>query len=76
MRTRVVASFNNPAGDHCVDIFAREDGTFGFEEYRRDAEDMSGWFPLNRYSNRIFATDQDAPAQAKASVAWMTPDPF
>ena len=75
MRTRVVASFNSPAGDHCVDIFVREDGTFGFEQYRRDAEDMSGWFPLNRYSSKILATDQDALAQAKASVAWMTPDP-
>jgi len=74
MRTRVVASFNNPVGDHCVDIFVREDGSFGFEEYRRDAEDMSGWFSLNRYSHKIFATDQDALAQAKASVAWMAPD--
>ena len=75
MRTRVVASFNSPAGDHCVDIFVREDGTFGFEEYRRDAEDMSEWFPLNRYANQIFATDRDALARAKASVAWMAPDP-
>jgi hypothetical protein len=69
--TRVIASFNNPAGDHCVDIFVRDDGTFGFEEYRRDPEDMGGWFPLHRYSTRVFATDQDALAQANAAVAWM-----
>jgi hypothetical protein len=50
--TRVVASFNSPAGDHCVDIFLRDDGTFGFEEYRRDPEDMRGWFPLHRYSKQ------------------------
>jgi hypothetical protein len=72
--TRVVASFNNPAGDRCVDIFLRNDGTFGYEEYRRDPEDMKGWFPLHRYSSQVFATDQDALAQAKATVAWMAAD--
>jgi hypothetical protein len=72
--THVVASFDSPAGDHCVDIFVRDDGSFGFEEYRRDPEDMRGWFSLHRYSNQIFATDQDALAQAKATVAWMTGD--
>lgn len=75
MATRVVASFNSPAGDHCVDIFLRDDGTFGFEEYRRDVEDMRGWFPLHRYSKQVFATDQDALARAKAAVAWMSADP-
>ena len=74
MGTRVVASFNSPAGDHCVDIFVRDDGSFGFEEYRRDAEDLSGWFPLNRYSSQVFASDQAALAQAKATVAWMGAD--
>jgi len=72
--TRVVASFNNPTGDHCVDIFARDDGTFGFEEYRRDPEDLRGWFPLHRYVSQVFATDQEALAQAKATVAWMAAD--
>jgi hypothetical protein len=72
--TRVVASFNSPASDHCVDIFVRDDGTFGFEEYRRDPEDMRGWFSLHRYSNQVFATDRDALAQAKATVAWMAAD--
>jgi len=74
MVTRVVASFNSPTGDHCVDIFLRDDGTFGFEEYRRDPEDMRGWFPLHCYSNQVFATDRDALAQAKATVPWMAAD--
>lgn len=74
MATRVVASIDSPGGDHCVDIFVRDDGSFGFEEYRRDSEDMRGWFPLHRYSNQIFATEQAALAQAKAMVAWMAGD--
>jgi hypothetical protein len=70
-KLRVTASFNNSSGDHCVDIFAREDGTFGFEEYRRDPEDLQGWFPLHRYSGQVFATEEDALARVKAAVAWM-----
>ena len=71
MATQVVASFNSPAGDYCVDIFARDDGTFGFEEFRRDAEDMSGWFPLRPHAGQVFATDKAELAHAEASVAWM-----
>lgn len=74
VRARVVASFDSPAGDHCVDIFLRDDGSFGYEEYRRDAEDLRGWFPLHRYASQVFATEQAALAQAKATVAWMAPD--
>lgn len=74
MAKQVIASFNNPEGDHCVDIFVRDDGTFGFEEYRRDSEDARGWFPLHRYAHRIFVTEQDAVAQANAAVAWMAGD--
>ena len=71
MATRVVASFTSPAGDYCVDIFVRDDGTFGFEEFRRDAEDMREWFPLHRYGRQVFATNKAALAQAEAAVAWM-----
>lgn len=74
MNSRIVASFNSSTGDHCVDIFVREDGTFGFEEYRRDPEDMRGWFSLHRYSNQIFTTEQDALAKARAAVVWMLED--
>ena len=38
----------------------RDDGTFGFEEYRRDPEDLRGWFPLHRYSTQVYATEGDA----------------
>jgi len=55
----------------CVDIFRRPDGTFGFEEYRRDPEDGRGWYPIASYSSRSFATLIDALANAKASVRWL-----
>ncbi len=68
--TKVLTSLENSAGDHCVDIFVRADGTFGFEEYRRDPEDPR-WFSLHRYSLQVFSTAEDALAQAKSRVAWM-----
>jgi len=71
---KVLTSPENSARDHCVDIFVRADGTFGFEEYRRDPEDLSGWFSLHRYSHQVFATAEDALAAAKSRVAWMALD--
>ena len=71
---RVVASFTNAEGNRCVDVFRRDDGTFGFEEFRRDAEDLRGWFPLHRHSRQVFATEVDALAQARAAVPWMVRD--
>lgn len=71
MPNKVLASLQNRAADRCVDIFVRDDGTFGFEEYRRDHEDGEGWFPLNRYSQQVFDTAEYALAKAKSTVAWM-----
>jgi hypothetical protein len=68
---KALTSLENSAGDHCVDIFVRKDGTFGFEEYRRDPEDVSGWFSLHRFSHQVFATAEDALARAKSTVEWM-----
>jgi hypothetical protein len=68
---RVLNSLQNREADRCVDIFMREDGTFGFEEYRRDHEDGKGWFPLHRYSHQIFDTAERALACAQATVEWM-----
>jgi hypothetical protein len=68
---KVLTSLENSAGDHCVDVFVRDDGTFGFEEYRRGPEDGSGWFPLQRFSHQVFTTADDALAQAKSSVGWI-----
>ena len=74
MSTKVLRSLEDPTATHCVDIFVRSDGTFGFEEYRRDHEDQRGWFPLQHYSTLIFETEDDAFAQAKARVVWLVAD--
>jgi len=67
----VVASPSTPSVDRCVDIFARPDGTFGFEEFRRDPEDMGHWTPVAYFSTREFATEAEAIAAARAAVPWL-----
>ena len=67
----VLASRENEEGNRCVDIFRRDDGSFGFEEYRRDPEDRGGWTLVAYHAHRIFATRDEADAAAAASIAWM-----
>jgi hypothetical protein len=67
---KVLASLENSHGDYCVDIFVRVDGSFGFEEYRRDPED-GDWRCLHRYSGQAFGSREDAVAQARTQVPWL-----
>ena len=67
----VLASPSTPSVDRCVDIFSRPDGSFGFEEFRRDPEDMGAWTPVADYSERVFTTAEEATAAARASVRWL-----
>ena len=55
----------------CVDIFRRPDGTFGFEEYRRDPEDGRGWFAIGAYSSLSFRSASDTVENAKRSIPWL-----
>lgn len=67
---RVVASFENDAADRCVDLFTRADGSWGFEEYRRDPEDRGVWTRVGYFGRAVYATREAAVAAARAAVAW------
>ncbi|MEM8824252.1 MAG: hypothetical protein AAGF30_11625 [Pseudomonadota bacterium] len=66
----VLRSVNLPGDQVCVDIFRRPDGTFGFDEFRRDLEDGRGWFSIGHHGDRVFDTEPGAVAAARAAVAW------
>jgi hypothetical protein len=68
---RVLASPSTPAVDRCVDIFSRPDGTFGFEEFRRDPEDMGARTPVAYFSAHEYPTQQAALAAAEEAVPWL-----
>jgi hypothetical protein len=67
----VVDSLENDEANRCVDLFSRPDGTFGFEEFRRDPEDRGVWTPVQSYSGRRYASRQDALDAATRAVAWL-----
>jgi hypothetical protein len=67
----VLASPSTPSVDRCVDIFRRPDGSFGFEEFRRDPEDMGTWTPVAYFSAHRYESELDAIAAARAAVPWL-----
>jgi len=67
----VVQSVNLNGETICVDFFQRQDGTFGYEEYRRDVETGEGWFPIGFYSGNIFSTIQLAKDHAIRQIGWL-----
>jgi hypothetical protein len=67
----VFDSIENAEQDRCVDLFVRLDGSYGFEEFRRDVEDAGAWTPVHSFSGLSFPSSQDALAAAVRSVLWL-----
>ena len=67
----VFASIENFERNRCVDLFSRPDGSYGFEEFRRDAEDRGDWTPVRHYSGAVYASQEAALAAATQSVVWL-----
>ena len=70
-RRKVLTSYNLPGQEICVDIFERADGTFGFEEHRRDVEDQRGWFAVGRYESLVFPSKGEALCEAQVRISWL-----
>ena len=67
----VLKSINSDGETRCVDIFRRPDGTYGFEEFRRDVEDNRGWFPVGNFGDLIFDDEELASSEARSKVSWL-----
>jgi hypothetical protein len=67
----VLSSHQTAEGNRCVDFFSRPDGTFGFEEFRRDPEDMGAWTPISFFSGRDYPSRSDAESAARHAVPWL-----
>lgn len=67
----VFASLESREHDRCVDLFRRPDGSFGFEEFRRDPEDAGAWTPVRYFSAAVYRSRQAALAAAAAAVPWL-----
>lgn len=67
----VLASYQTFEGDRCVDLFRRPDATIGYEEFRRDPEDMGAWTAVGYFSNLEFASEDAAVTAARRTVPWL-----
>lgn len=70
----VLDSIENPQHDRCVDVFTRLDGSFGFEEFRRDAEDAGAWTPVSFFSGLRHDSKDAALAEAGRQIPWLEHD--
>jgi hypothetical protein len=68
----VFRSIENDDHDRCVDLFERADGTFGFEEFRRDVEDAGRWTPVQGYAALCYPDQTAALAAAANAVVWLS----
>ena len=68
----VFDSIETGDGTRCIDLFSRLDGTYGFEEFRRDPEDAGLWTPVNYFSGNAFGNKDEALKAALKAVAWLT----
>jgi hypothetical protein len=71
MSNKVLASLESEDGSQCVDFFLREDGTFGFEQFREEYDGSSRWQSLSKYSQLSFASGHQALDAAKQHVSWL-----
>ena len=71
MQNKVSRSIEAPGGAICVDLFQRPDGSWGCEEYRRDAEDGQGWYMTGFLGDLRYRTEADALKAALDAVPWL-----
>ena len=69
----VFASVENDQHNRCVDLFQRPDGTWGFEEFRRDVEDAGVWTPVAYFADAVFTSRDTAWKAANRAVHWLEP---
>lgn len=67
---KVIQSVNLAGDTICVDIFIRPDGSFGFDEFRRDIEDGRGWFSIGHHGQARFDSLASAQDAARNTVPW------
>ncbi len=67
---KVTNSFENDERNKCVDIIQSLEGAYRFQEWRRDAEDIHGWFLLQDSLPLTFVTESEAVLSATEFVSW------
>lgn len=70
MEKIIKETFMKSDGTRKVEIFQRENQTFGFEELEFGSEENS-WYPVGKYSLAIIDSLENAIREAKDRVSWL-----
>ena len=66
----VAHSIDNQEQNRCIDIIQDLNDKFRFQEWRREPEDISGWFLVRDSSPKTYPTAIEAIVAAKQTIAW------
>jgi hypothetical protein len=66
----VAHSVDNQEQNRCVDIIQDLNGMFRFQEWRREPEDIYGWFLVLDSLPKTYPTAIEAIVAAKQTIAW------
>ena len=68
----IVKELISPDGKRKVQIFRRDDGSFGFEALRFSDEPLErGWIPDGRFSECFAEDEHTAESEALGRVLWL-----
>ena len=68
---KAIHTFVHPNGSRRVEIFQRENGTFGFEEWKF-LSDEQAWIPItSRRSIPMVSSEEEAIKEAKGRIDWL-----
>lgn len=66
----VIHSVNLHGDANCVDVFKRPDGSYGFDQFRRDPEDGGSWCSTGHFGGQRFLSSAEAIEAAITQVGW------
>jgi hypothetical protein len=67
----IVKTIHDPGNKRKVQVFQREDGTFGFEEWKWVSEENC-WAPLPKQITSVIDTLEHALKEAKERIPWIS----
>ena len=71
----VIKSIHNNNQTQCIDIFPQHNGNFAFQEFRRDIEDPSHWFPVSSLTETTYSDISQLEKYLRKQFNWLDMEP-